>query len=169
MGEHASGTGRQPVKIGMLPVLTLVAILGFATLAVLAVSTSHAMGAIAQRQATSTTDAYLLEDAGQRYVAAIEDALETGTSPDFAALASTAATQASPNITAAAQLDGDTVEATFSMSSGRQLAIELTPGSSSTRIRSWKLTGVQADGTEETLWDNTQDTDSTTTADMANE
>ena len=142
MSKHASGTKRQPVKIGMLPVLTLVAILGFATLAVLAVTTSHAMGAIAQRQATSTTDAYLLEDAGQRYVAAIDDALETGASLDFATLANTAATQ---------------------------VAIELAPGSSSTRIRSWKLTGVQAEGADETLWDNTQETDSTTTADTANE
>ena len=169
MSKHASGTKRQPVKIGMLPVLTLVAILGFATLAVLAVTTSHAMGAIAQRQATSTTDAYLLEDAGQRYVAAIDDALETGASLDFATLANTAATQVDPDITATAELDGEIVKATFSTPSGRQLAIELAPGSSSTRIRSWKLTGVQAEGADETLWDNTQDTDSTTTADTANE
>ena len=169
MSKHASGTKRQPVKIGMLPVLTLVAILGFATLAVLAVTTSHAMGAIAQRQATSTTDAYLLEEVGQRYVAAIDDALETGAAPDFSALASTAASQADPGISATADLDGDTVKATFSTTSGRQLAIELTLGSSSSRIRSWKLTGVQADGTEETLWDNTDDTDSTTATDTANE
>ena len=169
MDAHAPGTGRQPAKIGMLPVLTLVAILGFATLAVLAVTTSHAMGAIAQRQATSTTDAYLLEEVGQRYVAAIDDALETGAAPDFSALASTAASQADPGISATADLDGDTVKATFSTTSGRQLAIELTLGSSSSRIRSWKLTGVQADGTEETLWDNTDDTDSTTATDTANE
>lgn len=171
---------RQSVRIGMLPVLTLVVILGFATLAVLAVSTSHAMGAISQRQATATTDAYLLEDAGQRYVGALDDALATGTTPDVAGLASTAASQAGSTVSATAEQDGSTVTATFSTANGRTLAVELELGSSSVRIRSWKLTTEQVDDTSETLWggagsadstssDGTTEGSATTTADTANE
>lgn len=167
--------GHPSLRIGLLPVLTLIAVLSLATLAVLAISTSRAAAAIATRQEQATSDAYLLESAGQRFLAQVDETADTGVSVDAAQLANAAAADAcnaasaegagvpADAVTASAQADGSTIQATFSTGSGRTLAVTLELVGGEPTVTTWQLSTVQEDASTNTLWSGTTDDGTTTT------
>lgn len=158
---------RHPIKIGMLPVLTLVVALCLFMLAVLVLSTTNAASAIAERQALATQEAYAVESAAQRFVGEVDAALAqasssgvTGAAAGARALSgslgdiASSVANASESMTVTARVQDSQVDATFESASGRRLdiALEVTDDLGY-RIDSWKLTTVQADeGPGETLW-----------------
>ena len=74
--RRAIGTGhRGNMRNGLISLLTVVVVISLATASVLAISTSHAMGALSQRQATMTADGYALERSGQTLLANLDELL----------------------------------------------------------------------------------------------
>ncbi|MCI1666230.1 MAG: hypothetical protein LKI25_07735 [Atopobiaceae bacterium] len=157
---------RSPARIGPITLLTLVAVICLSVMAVLVATTANASEALSVRQASYTSDAYLLEDAGQRFVSKVDDSLaEVRAAGGSADEASSAVDADLPSITTAvkgevvradveASVDGDTVSATLTCASGRRLDVTLTIGDgASVDVSAWRLSTVTDDGNgDETLW-----------------
>ena len=187
------------VRIGPISLFTLIIILCLAVLAVLSLTTARAELSITERQAQTTTETYVLETAGQEFVAAVDAALAEGGSSaldevlstygvteaaadaEAVAGASEAAPAAGETIedesvsgatadeggslmviecpagdpdTVTGSFDGSLITATFSLESGRTLAVALRINDNDTyRIEQWKMTTQWTDdGTGENLW-----------------
>ena len=113
-----------------------------AVLTVLSVTTSLAELSTTERQAATTTETYQLESVGQQFVADIDAALAEGTLEDVLQRYSDSAVR-----------DGELISATFSMESGRTLAIVLRIHHDTYTIEQWKVTTEWTDdGTGENLW-----------------
>ena len=122
------------VRIGPISLFTLIIVLCLAVLTVLSVTTSLAE--------LSTTETYQLESVGQQFVADIDAALAEGTLEDVLQRYSDSAVR-----------DGELISATFSMESGRTLAIVLRIQNDTYTIEQWKVTTEWTDdGTGENLW-----------------
>ena len=128
------------VRIGPISLFTLIIVLCLAVLTVLSVTTSLAELSTTERQAA--TETYQLESVGQQFVADIDAALAEGTLEDVLQRYSDSAVR-----------DGDLISATFSMESGRTLAIVLRIQNDTYTIEQWKVTTEWTDdGTGENLW-----------------
>ena len=113
-----------------------------AVLTVLSVTTSLAELSTTERQAATTTETYQLESVGQQFVADIDAALAEGTLEDVLQRYSDSAVR-----------DGELISATFSMESGRTLAIVLRIQNDTYTIEQWKVTTEWTDdGTGDNLW-----------------
>ena len=125
------------VRIGPISLFTLIIVLCLAVLTVLSVTTSLAELSTTERQAATTT-----ESVGQQFVADIDAALAEGTLEDVLQRYSDSAVR-----------DGELISATFSMESGRTLAIVLRIQNDTYTIEQWKVTTEWTDdGTGENLW-----------------
>ena len=187
------------VRIGPISLFTLIIILCLAVLAVLSLTTARAELSITERQAQTTTETYVLETAGQEFVAAVDAALAEGGSSALDEVLSTygvteaaadaeavaGASEAAPAagetiedesvsgatadeggslmviecpagdpVTVTGSFDGGLITATFSLESGRTLAVALRINDNDTyRIEQWKMTTQWTDdGTGENLW-----------------
>lgn len=130
------------VRIGPISLFALIIVLCLAVLTVLSVTTSLAELSTTERQAATTTETYQLETAGQQFVADVDAALAEGTLEDVLQCYSDSAVR-----------DGELISATFSMESGRTLAIVLRIQNDTYTIEQWKVTTEWTDdGTGENLW-----------------
>lgn len=130
------------VRIGPISLFALIIVLCLAVLSVLSVTTSLAELSITDRQAATTTETYQLESAGQHFVADVDAALAAGTLEEVLQRYGDSAVR-----------DGDLITATFSMESGRTLAIVLRIQNDTYTIEQWKVTTEWTDdGTGENLW-----------------
>ena len=129
------------VRIGPISLFTLIIVLCLAVLTVLSVTTSLAELSTTERQA-ATTETYQLESVGQQFVADVDAALAEGTLEDVLQRYSDSTVR-----------DGELISATFSMESGRTLAIVLRIQNNTYTIEQWKVTAEWIDdGTGENLW-----------------
>ena len=129
------------VRIGPISLFTLIIVLCLAVLTVLSVTTSLAELSTTERQA-ATTETYQLESVGQQFVADVDAALAEGTLEDVLQRYSDSTVR-----------DGELISATFSMESGRTLAIVLRIQNNTYTIEQWKVTTEWTDdGTGENLW-----------------
>ena len=155
MASRKATTNDSEVRMGPLALFTLMAVICLAVLAVLALSTSNATMALAQRRADATDQLYLDEAAAQTFVATLDEQLATG-ADDQTAL--DRATDASLAIPAARDLQGDlqlqvstdaigdTYSASFDCGNGRQLEIALIKdGDGDLRVQRWRMTTVVND------------------------
>ena len=130
------------VRIGPISLFTLIIVLCLAVLTVLSVTTSLAELSTTERQAATTTETYQLESVGQQFVADVDAALAEGTLEDVLQRYSDSTVR-----------DGELISATFSMESGRTLAIVLRIQNDTYTIEQWKVTTEWTDdGTGENLW-----------------
>lgn len=158
-------TSRGSVRMGPVSLLTLVIALCLAVMAVLAISSAKATYASTQRQASFTTETYVLEQAGQRLLAnadaatSLADAspklLLKGTDADsvdadiaFGKTGDGAATQAAAQSTQ----DAD-VTCVFTAESGKTLTIQLAQDGTKCRVLEWQMdmTWNESDGND-VLW-----------------
>ena len=113
------------VRIGPISLFTLIIVLCLAVLT-----------------AATTTETYQLESVGQQFVADVDAALAEGTLEDVLQRYSDSTVR-----------DGELISATFSMESGRTLAIVLRIQNNTYTIEQWKVTTEWIDdGTGENLW-----------------
>ena len=156
-------TGSRNVRMGPLALFTLVAVLCLTVLAMLAVSTSNATLALAERRAEATKQLYLDELAAQSFVAALdstdaqtltEDANTTAAGPgtdasdDQALSAALEAAQSATDgqVEVSAYRSDDAVHASFDCGNGRQLNIKLSLlPDGGFRIDEWRMTTVVND------------------------
>ncbi len=148
------------VRIGPISLVTLIAVLLLAVLAMLCVTTANATQSMAQRQANGVTETYAADSVGQALYAQVSNKVAGTTSASAAASAvsgsldeiKAAAVAQNSNVSLDAQVEGQTVAFTASLESGKALTGTITLGSDGTAsISSWKLSTTQAVN-EETLW-----------------
>ena len=141
------------VRMGPLALFTLMAVICLAVLAVLALSTSNATVALAERRAEATTQLYLDEAAAQVFVAELDGqvaAMGDSTS-DLQAAVDQATTAALDSVPADSQrqlsirtnIDGEAVNASFDCGNGRQLDITIAWEPDGTlSVQRWRMTTV---------------------------
>lgn len=148
------------VHIGPISLFTLVASLGMAVLAVLAVSTSNAMYALADRAALMMTETYLADTYAQRFVAELDGVLADAR--DEGAYAPSYVEERLDEIARAAErnasMDNRGVQIDASMEEGTVTAIIMTPEARKIDLR----VNVLEDGTYEIAqWKSTSEIDTT--------
>ena len=154
------------VRIGPLSVITLVVVLCMAVMGVLAVSTANATKAISGRYAASTEEMYVIERAGQEFVADVDavlaEAREDGSSASAAARAVNKqldgickkARAVDERVSCTADVDGSTVSAEFACEDARSLEVAITIKPDATyRIDEWKMVSPQQEAASAgSLW-----------------
>lgn len=158
------------LRIGPISLLTLVMALCLAVMGVLCAVTAEATYAMSNRQAESTTDGYLAEEAGQQLVAQVDARIASvrAAGGDKAAAASaistdidaiTSAVEASADdgqVSAAAKMSGTSLVATITTRSGHVLDIQIdVTDQLGYDIAAWKLSTMQDTDTSDaaaTLW-----------------
>lgn len=154
------------VRIGPISLFTLLAVLCLAVMTVLTVTTANATYAMAQRQATGTSDGYLVESSAQSFLSDVDATLvgvrNQGASQQAAVSAVSAAlpslaSKVSSGVKANASMDGNIVRVSFVSDGGKVLDVALTISDSATyKISQWKMTTQSDEGTNETLWSGTK-------------
>ena len=165
MRRPVGTSNRGNMRHGLISLLTVVVVLSLATAAVLTISTSRAMWALAQRQATMTQEGYDAERAGQTMLAKVDDELSAARAKGTTSAAALAKivdqsanrllAEACPQgITATYSVDKTNLQCEFSTPNGRMLQTVIAIGDGGTYdVVSWKLTAVpQSTDTDETLW-----------------
>lgn len=160
-------SGRGNMRNGLISLLTVVVIISLATAAVLTVATSHAMHALADRQADMAAQAYATERSGQAMLAALDDELASLRSANSSAdqtkqvtdlvdkrINGLLAKTCEEGVTATYGLEGTTLTCTFVTEGGRMLQATIELGGDATYdITGWRLTAApQEEDTGDTLW-----------------
>ena len=152
------------VRVGPITLVTLIAALLLAVLAMLCASTANAQAAMADRQATSLAETYAIDSCGQRMVAGIEESLNQGdvaaalTTTKLETIANNAKTaDGASDLNIESEYDGSSVAFTISAPSGKTLRAKVTRENTSVSVEEWKLTTTQEMPQDE-LWssDNTK-------------
>lgn len=165
MRRHTTTSPTQGnMRNGLISLLTVVVVISLATAAMLTISTSHALTALAQRQAQMTAQGYATERSGQAFVAGVDavlyEARENGLKRNEAitqisdAINNILVSACTEDVTATFEMEKNGPHVTFSSADGRSLEVELSVDNSLTyRITSWKLTAqVQEDNSQDVLW-----------------
>ena len=150
---RTGSAGTENVRMGPLALFTLMAVICLAVLAVLALSTSNATVALAERRAEATTQLYLDEAAAQVFVAELDGQVaEMGNSTSgLQAAVDQATTAALDSVPADSQrklsirtnIDGEAVNASFDCGNGRQLDITIAWEPDGTlSVQRWRMTTV---------------------------
>lgn len=159
------------VRIGPSSLVTLIAALLLAVLAMLCATSAHAQEAMAQREAESTTELYAVDSCGQRMLAGISAALQNGatSAADVYAgiddIRDKAVSASDANITANAQLEGNTIALALTAPDGRALNAKITVAGGEASVSEWKLTGASQAASEVTLWQGSASATSAASAD----
>ena len=146
------------VRIGPSSLVTLIAALLLAVLAMLCATSAHAQETMAQREAESTTELYAVDSCGQRMLAGISAALQNGatSAADVYAgidgIRDKAVSASDVDITANAQLEGNTIALAVTAPDGRALNAKITVAGGEASVSEWKLTGASQAASEVTLW-----------------
>lgn len=160
---------RQQVHIGPISLFTLVASLGMAVLAVLALSTSNAMFALANRAADMTSELYVAESCAQRFVAELDGVLRQAAASgadareslpyQLDALAQAAEREAEEGVsgvdaTVSASMEGNEVTAVVTTPIGRRIDVRIEVGQDGTyQVTQWKTTTeTDSSGAGDVLW-----------------
>lgn len=164
MRRSAGTRGRGNMRNGLISLLTVVVVISLATASVLAVSTSHAMSALAQRQARMTSEGYAAERSGQALLANLEGELA---SAKTAGLHGTAllsrieqhiddllADACVEGVSATGVFDKNTLTCTFVTTEARMLEASIEIGDDATcDVVAWRLSAApQEEETGDTLW-----------------
>ena len=164
MRRAIGNSGRGNMRNGLISLLTVVVVISLATASVLAVSTSHAMGSLAQRQATMTADGYALERSGQTLLANLDELLTQmrGGAAGGASVISQVDNRmnsllvesCAEGITATYETASDGLTCTFVSEHGRMLMVTISVGGNATYdVKAWQLTAApQDENTGDTLW-----------------
>lgn len=162
--RRAIGTGhRGNMRNGLISLLTVVVVISLATASVLTISTSHAMGALSQRQATMTADGYALERSGQALLANLDEVLSqvragaagnTVISQVENRMNSLLVESCAQGVTATYETGGNDLTCTFVSEHGRMLTVTISVGSNATySVKAWQLTAApQEENTGDMLW-----------------
>ena len=162
--RRAIGTGhRGNMRNGLISLLTVVVVISLATASVLAISTSHAMGALSQRQATMTADGYALERSGQTLLANLDEMLSqvragaaggTVISQVENRMNSLLVESCAEGVTATYETTSNGLTCTFVSEHGRMLMVTVSVGGNATYdVKAWQLTAApQEENTGDTLW-----------------
>ncbi len=155
------------VRMGPISIFTLVIVICLAVMATLALTTARADAALAERQASFTSDDYANERLGQAFLAeadaTLASARATGLGPAEAAsalageldsLTARAADAAAANgHTLQAQANGNAISVRIDAPSGRTLAIGLAvTDDGGLAISYWKPSTTWTEDTSDTLW-----------------
>ena len=146
------------VRIGPSSLVTLIAALLLAVLAMLCATSAHAQETMAQREAESTTELYAVDSCGQRMLAGISAALQNGatSAADVYAgidgIRDKAVSASDVDITANAQLEGNTIALALTAPDSRALNAKITVTGGEASVSEWKLTGASQAASEVTLW-----------------
>lgn len=165
MRRSIGTSSRGNMRHGLISLLTVVVVISLATAAVLTVSTSRAMGALAQRQANMTQEGYDTERAAQTTLALVEDELRTARSQGQTSASALAkrldqamngllADACPSGITATYSVKDTTLQCEYLSPNGRMLQTVVAIGDGGTYdVVSWKLTAApQEQDTGGTLW-----------------
>ena len=146
------------VRIGPSSLVTLIAALLLAVLAMLCATSAHAQETMAQREAESTTELYAVDSCGQRMLAGISVALKNGATSaadvyaGIDAIRDKAVSVGDVDITANAQLEGNTIALALTAPDGRALSAKIAVAGGEASVSEWKLTGASQAASEVTLW-----------------
>lgn len=152
------------VRMGPLSLFALVIIIGLAVLSMLVFSTANASLALSQRQADAVQAAYANEQVAQEFVAALDEvlvpvrsAVEQGASADEAApagavqlvadeldeLCAVTRVKAGSAVDVSAEMQGDSVLASFASKDGQALNIAVTVSAEGVfHVESWKASSA---------------------------
>lgn len=162
MSRQAAEGSRDNMRHGLISLLTVVVVISLATAAVLAVSTSHAMHALANRQANMNSQGYDTERSAQAFLAELDALLheQGSTSRTMSALNKQAnrmlASVCEEGVTATYELNGNDITCTFTSEGGRMLQTVVRLENTSYIIESWHLSAApQEEDTGDTLWTGT--------------
>ena len=145
------------VRIGPSSLVTLIAALLLAVLAMLCATSANAQFAMAQRQADATTQTYAVDAAGQRMVAGISDAMANGSTSAASlagkldAIANDALAQSDAGLEISAHANSAYVTFTVQSDEGRTLNATVLLNGGHASIGEWKTSTTQPEN-EETLW-----------------
>ncbi len=152
------------MRHGLISLLTVVVVISIATAAVLTVATSHAMAALAERQATMTAEGYAAEQSAQTMLSQLDEELLASRQARESRQAILSRIENSmngllleacePGVSATYTLDGNVLTCTFVTEGGRSLEASVTIQDNATyAITAWRLTAVVQDNTSnDTLW-----------------
>lgn len=150
------------VRIGPSSLVTLVAALLLAVLAMLCATSANAQSVMANREANSLEESYAVDSYGQCIVAGIDEQLHSGASSmndvyqNFSALEEKAASETSHyNLKTNASLNNGSIQFSVAASNGRTLNASVSEKAGSISIDSWKLTTNTNQEDSELLWSST--------------
>lgn len=136
------------VRIGPISVITLVVVLCLAVMSALAASTAHATKVISGRYAESVELMYVVESAGQEFVAGVDEALASGggaaaVNAELDAICARVRAVDS-RVSCTAEAFDSSVSAKLSCEDARTLEVELELQPDATyRIVEWKMSPPQ--------------------------
>ena len=150
------------VRIGPSSLVTLVAALLLAVLAMLCATSAHAQEVMAQRQADSTTEFYAVDACGQRMLAGIDEQLHDGATSAAAVYGNIGSVRSNAlsaggtrGITLATELADDAIEFSVVAPDGRALDAVISIANGSYTVNEWKFSTTNQEQPEITLWSNT--------------
>lgn len=144
------------VRIGPSSLVTLIAALLLAVLAMLCATSAHAQSTLANREAQATTETYAIDSCGHRALAAIDEKLKSTnrlSQSDADDIAATAQAQSDEDLSVSAIAQGSLISITVSAPSGKTLNALMNTQKGKATITEWKFITVQ-DSNTETLWTN---------------
>ena len=149
------------MKNGLISLLTVVIVISLATAAVLAISTSHAMHALADRQATMSGEGYAAEKSAQTLLAVLDEEMKDAVANSESVVRRVTsrvnellANSCQEGVTATFNVVDNELTCTFTTTSGRMLEVRLLISKKGTyTIESWKLMAAPEDvDTGDLLW-----------------
>lgn len=148
------------VRIGPSSLVTLVAALLLAVLAMLCATSANAQSVMSNREANSLTESYAVDSYGQCVVANIDEKLHSGASSmndvyqSISEIEEKAEAQcSSSNLVMSASLQDKEIVFSIVAPNGRMLEASVSEKAGSVSIDSWKLTTTNQDSSDtDTLW-----------------
>ncbi len=147
------------VRIGPSSLVTLIAALLLAVLAMLCATSAHAQDVMAQRQADSTVELYAVDACGQRMLAGIDEQLHNGASTaadiykNIDGVRSNALSAGgTQGITLTTKIDGDGIGFSVVAPDGRTLDAAIGIANGSYTVNEWKFSTANQEQPETTLW-----------------
>lgn len=160
--DAVAGSGN--MRHGLISLLTVVVVISLATAAVLTIATSHAMAALAQRQATMAAEGYAAEQSAQSLLAGLDEELvaarkakESGTQLLARVenrINSLLVAACAQGVTATYDMEDNILTCTFITQSGRSLEATIAVSDDATYdVVGWRLTAAPDDSDNgDTLW-----------------
>lgn len=145
------------VRIGPSSLVTLIAALLLAVLAMLCATSANAQAAMAQRQADATQETYAVDSCGQLMFAEISDAVASGSvtaaslAPQLDGMANDALAQSEAGLSVQAKANASDVSFTVTAENGRTLNATILLNGGTASIGEWKLSTAHSEA-ENTLW-----------------
>ena len=152
MSQNSEG-----VRIGPSSLVTLIAALLLAVLAMLCATSANAQYTMAQRQADATAETYAVDACAQRMFAGISDEVAAGATSASAlsgkldGIASEALAQSASGLSIQTKANASDVSFTVTSQDGRTLNATVLLNGGAASIGEWKMSTTQTQS-EDTLW-----------------